>query len=149
MPSARNLDPQNPLRIAIVGGGIGGLCAALSLHHHCPEGSIDIEVYEQASAYKEIGAGLGIGVNAAKLLHSIGVGDEVNQISGNRNGIWISFRRYDTGAEIVTVPVNDQQKIRQNPVHRADFLSLLVSAVKARNAAALHTSKKCIGLKVS
>ncbi len=149
MPSARNPDPQRPLRIAVVGGGIGGLCAVLSLHHHCPEGSIEIDVYEQAPVYKEIGAGLGIGVNAAKLLHQIGVGDAVNQISGHRNGIWISFRRYDTGADIVTVPVNDREKIRQSPVHRADFLALLVDAVKARNAATLHNNKKCVGLKVS
>lgn len=138
-----------PLRIAIVGGGIGGLCAALSLHHHCPEGSIHIDVYKQAPEYKEIGAGLGIGVNAAKLLHRIGVGDAVNDISGHRNGVWISFRRYDTGEDIVTVPVDDRQKIRQNPVHRADFLSLLVEHVKSRNAATLYNNKRCIELAVS
>ncbi|UKZ50465.1 hypothetical protein TrVGV298_004728 [Trichoderma virens] len=137
-----------PFHIAIVGGGIGGLCAALSIHHHCPkDGSIVIDVYEQAPEYKEIGAGLGIGVNAAKLLHRIGVGEDLNRISGHRNGIWISFRRYDTGSEIVTVPVDDRQEIRQSPVHRAEFLSLLFDHVKQRNAATLHINKKCIELK--
>jgi len=135
-----------PFRIAVVGGGIGGLCAVLSLHTLCPEGSIHVDVYEQAAEYKEIGAGLGIGVNAAKLLHRIGVGGALNGISGHRNGVWISFRRYDTGEEIVTVPVNDQQKIRQSPVHRADFLLLLVDEVKARNAAVLHNNKRCMKL---
>ncbi|KAL6874721.1 FAD/NAD(P)-binding domain-containing protein [Trichoderma novae-zelandiae] len=137
-----------PFHIAIVGGGIGGLCAALSIHHHCPkDGSVVIDVYEQAPEYKEIGAGLGIGVNAAKLLHRIGVGEDVNKISGHRNGIWISFRRYDTGSEIVTVPVDDRQEIRQSPVHRAEFLALLFGHVKKRNAATLHINKKCIELK--
>ncbi|KAH0528900.1 hypothetical protein TsFJ059_003711 [Trichoderma semiorbis] len=137
-----------PFHIAIVGGGIGGLCAALSIHHHCPkDGSVIIDVYEQAPEYKEIGAGLGIGVNAAKLLHRIGVGEDLNKISGHRNGIWISFRRYDTGSEIVTVPVDDRQEIRQSPVHRAEFLSLLFDHVKQRNAATLHINKKCIELK--
>jgi salicylate hydroxylase len=132
-----------PFRIAIVGGGIGGLCAALSLDYHCPEGSIQIDVYEQAKEYEEIGAGLGIGVNAAKLLHRIGIGEQVNEIAGHRNGVWISFRRYDTGADIITVPVNDREKIRQCPVHRADFLALLVENVHRRNAATLHTNKRC------
>ncbi|KAL6872278.1 FAD/NAD(P)-binding domain-containing protein [Trichoderma longibrachiatum] len=137
-----------PFHVAIVGGGIGGLCAALSIHHHCPkDGSVVIDVYEQAPEYKEIGAGLGIGVNAAKLLHRIGVGEDLNKISGHRNGIWISFRRYDTGSEIVTVPVDDQQEIRQSPVHRAEFLTLLFDHVKKRNAATLHVNKKCIELK--
>ncbi|KAL1966217.1 hypothetical protein VTN77DRAFT_4769 [Rasamsonia byssochlamydoides] len=138
---------DRPFQIAIVGGGIGGLCAALSLHHHCCNNntgrSIQIDVYEQASEYKEIGAGVGIGVNATKLLHRIGIGDAVNEIAGHRSGIWISFRRYDTGAEIVTVPVNDRGTVRQCPVHRAEFLSLLVDFIHRRKAAVLHTSKQC------
>lgn len=132
-----------PFKIAIVGGGIGGLCAALSIHYHCADQGIQIDVYEQASQYKEIGAGIGIGVNAARLLHRLGIGNTVNDIAGNRNGIWISFRRYDNGEEIVTVPVNDREKIRQCPVHRAEFLDLLVDTIKARNAAILHTNKAC------
>lgn len=136
-------------RIAIVGGGIGGLCAALSLHHLCPNGSIHIDVYEQASQYKEIGAGVGIGINATKLLHRIGIGDAVNEIAGHRNGVWISFRRYDTGAEIITVPVNDRGRVRQCPVHRAEFLSLLVDEIERRRAATLHTSKQCYEVVVS
>ncbi|KAL1881462.1 hypothetical protein VTK73DRAFT_3524 [Phialemonium thermophilum] len=141
---------QNPFRIAVVGGGIGGLCAALSLHYHSSKiapGAVAIDVYEQAPEYKEIGAGLGIGINAAKLLHRIGVGEAVNNISGHRNGVWITFRRYDTGAEILTVPVNDREAIRQSPVHRAEFLSLLVDAVKSRGAATLHVNKRCVELK--
>lgn len=136
---------NEPFNIAIIGGGIGGLFAALSIHHHCKEDNTTIQVYEQASQYSEIGAGVGIGVNAAKLLNRIGVGDAANNIAGDRKGVWFSFRRYDNGAEIVTVPSpsNDQQKIRQLPVHRAEFLEVLLDAVKERKAATLHTKKIC------
>ena len=137
-----------PFRIAIVGGGIGGLHAALSLHHHCKDDNIEIDVYEQATQYSEIGAGVGIGVNAAKLLHRIGLGDAMNKIAGDRKGIWISFRRYDNGEEIVTVPANDAQTIRQLPVHRAEFLDLLCEAVQDRGAARLHTKKICTRVEV-
>ncbi|KAF2097138.1 FAD/NAD(P)-binding domain-containing protein [Rhizodiscina lignyota] len=130
-------------RIAVIGGGIGGLCATLSLHHHCKQLNVDINVYEQAAQYKEIGAGIGIGVNAAKLLHKLEFGEEVNKIAGHRNGVWISFRRYDTGADIITVPADDTKTIRQLPVHRAEFLDLLVRVIKERNAATLHTNKAC------
>lgn len=136
---------EEPFRIAIIGGGIGGLFAALSLHHHCKNDRIAIDVYEQASQYSEIGAGVGIGVNAAKLLHRIGLGDAMNNIAGDRKGVWISFRRFDNGGDIVTVPSpsNDQQNIRQLPVHRAEFLEVLLNAVKERGAATLHTKKIC------
>ncbi|KAL6719527.1 hypothetical protein ACLMJK_003768 [Lecanora helva] len=134
---------DDDFRIAIVGGGIGGLCAALQLDHHCKNDRIHIDVYEQAAQYAEIGAGVGLGVNAAKLLHHIGIGDQINAISGNRKGIWVSFRRYDDGGEIVTVPVDDSKAIRQSPVHRADFLDLLLKTVNERRAATLHTKKTC------
>lgn len=91
---------------------------------------------------------MGIGVNGARLLHKIGIGEAVNKIAGYRNGVWISFRRYDTGAEILTVPADDSQKIRQVPMHRAEFLDVLLGAIKERKAATLHTNKQCCGVKV-
>ncbi|RFU31723.1 hypothetical protein B7463_g4594, partial [Scytalidium lignicola] len=127
-------------RVAIIGGGIGGLVCALSLNHHCP--GIHVDVYEQAAEYKEIGAGLGIGVNAARLLHKLGLGEAINAIAGRRNGIWISFRRGDTGEEIVTPKADDSSPIRQMPVHRAEFLDLLKETVVQRKAATLHTNKR-------
>jgi 2-polyprenyl-6-methoxyphenol hydroxylase-like FAD-dependent oxidoreductase len=56
-------------RIAIVGGGIGGLVAALSLLKH---GNLDVQIYEAATAFSEIGAGLNIGPNAQRALRKIG-----------------------------------------------------------------------------
>ncbi|KEF54067.1 uncharacterized protein A1O9_09862 [Exophiala aquamarina CBS 119918] len=131
-----------PLTVAIVGGGIGGLCTALSLHHHCGA-ALSIDVYEQAPQYKEIGAGVGIGVNAAKLLYKVGIGQKVAAIAGKRSGIWITFRKFDDGTDVVTVPSADTDGIPQLPVHRAEFLDLLVDIVREKNAAALHTNKRC------
>lgn len=140
---------EKPFVIAVIGGGIGGLFAALSLNHHCAAyGNIEINVYEQAAQYKEIGAGIGIGVNAARLLHKLGLGEATNSIAGDRNGVWISFRRWDDGGDIVTVPVDDKKPIRQLPVHRSEFLDLLVNAVREREAAALYTNKRCRSLSV-
>jgi salicylate hydroxylase len=57
------------LQIAIVGGGIGGLTAALALR---ARGS-NVMVFEQAGALREIGAGVSIHPNAALLLQRIGL----------------------------------------------------------------------------
>ena len=75
----------------------------------------------------------------------------MNDIAGDRKGVWFSFRRYDNGADIVTVPSpsNDQQKVRQLPVHRAEFLQVLLNAVREREAAILHTKKICTKVEVS
>ncbi len=136
---------DTPFRIAVAGGGIGGLFCALAIHHHCTSSpatrAIHIDVYEQAAQYKEIGAGVGLGINAARLIHKIGFGDKLNAIAGHRTGVWISFRKFDDSAEVVTVPVNDNTKVRQAPVARTDLLDLLIAEVKERGAATLHTKK--------
>lgn len=142
-----SLQNKRPFKIAIVGGGIGGLCAALFTHHHCSS-DVEIDVYEQAPEYKEIGAGVGIGVNAAKLLAKIDLLDDALAIAGSRNRVWLSFRRYDNGEEIVTIPIKETGKLKQLPVQRAEFLELLYQTVLKRGAARLHTKKACRKLEV-
>src|SRR5436309_316829 len=60
-------------RIAIVGGGVGGLAAALALERHGTE----IVVCEQSPALNEIGAGLNLSPNALLALRVLGVEDAV------------------------------------------------------------------------
>jgi salicylate hydroxylase len=53
-----------PFSLAIVGGGIGGLCLAVALVSH----NIPVHVYEAAPAFTEIGAGVGLGPNALRAM---------------------------------------------------------------------------------
>ena len=55
--------------VAIVGGGIGGLVLALGLLKY-PH--IDVQVYESAPSFGEIGAGVALGPNAQRALEMIG-----------------------------------------------------------------------------
>ncbi|KAH9811175.1 FAD binding domain [Teratosphaeria destructans] len=132
-----------PFKIAIVGGGIGGLFCSLAIHHHCTEAgtSVNIDVYEQASQYREIGAGIGVGINAARLYHKLGIGQKLNAIAGNGKGVWITFRRFDTSEEILTLPSDDNAAIRQAPCARSELLDLLRETIESRRAATLHTKK--------
>jgi 2-polyprenyl-6-methoxyphenol hydroxylase-like FAD-dependent oxidoreductase len=56
-------------RVAIVGGGIGGLTAALALIRQ----GINVDVYEQAPELKELGAGIQISSNGTGVLYALGL----------------------------------------------------------------------------
>ena len=55
---------SNTLKIAIIGGGIGGSAAALSLL----KAGFDVQVYEQAPELREVGAGIVLTPNAVRVL---------------------------------------------------------------------------------
>ena len=57
----------------IIGGGIGGLAAAIALHRH----GWQVRVLEQAPAFTEVGAGLSIQPNALRALAALGLGGRV------------------------------------------------------------------------
>ncbi|KAF2022710.1 mannitol 1-phosphate dehydrogenase [Setomelanomma holmii] len=63
--SAPTFQNHASLPIAIVGGGLGGLALAIGLVKH----GISIHIYESASAFSEIGAGVTFGINATTALH--------------------------------------------------------------------------------
>lgn len=68
------------LKVAIIGGGPGGLGAAIALSS-LP--NIQVTLYEQAKELREIGAGIRIGFNCWKVLELLGADDGVNGHSKN------------------------------------------------------------------
>ena len=65
---------KNQLKVAIVGGGPGGLATAIALRR-IP--SVEVTIYEQAKVLREIGAGISIGQNTWNVLELLGVADSV------------------------------------------------------------------------
>lgn len=66
---------HTPLRVAIVGGGPGGLGTAIALSK-IP--NVDVSLYEQASVLREVGAGISIGPNSWKVLELLGVAGKLD-----------------------------------------------------------------------
>lgn len=62
------------LRIAIIGGGPGGLSSAIALSK-LP--NVEVTIYEQARELREIGAGINIGYNCWKVLELLGAAEDV------------------------------------------------------------------------
>jgi len=61
---------RRPVRVAIAGGGIGGMALALSLHD---AGFKDVDVYESASSVKELGVGINVLPHATRELTELGL----------------------------------------------------------------------------
>src|SRR6185437_16634932 len=59
--------PMTRLSVAIIGAGMGGLATAAALHR----AGIEAQVYEQASKFTRLGAGIQIGCNAMKVLRGL------------------------------------------------------------------------------
>jgi salicylate hydroxylase len=137
-------------RVAIIGGGIGGLTAALSLATYSPSLTADnITVYEQAPAYNEIGAGVGIGIQAGRVLQKLGVWEAVDAISGHRSNIHRSNRRWDNDELIVDAPaLSSDEEVRQLWVHRAELLEVLHGEIMKRGCAKLETDKRAVKVEV-
>jgi len=65
-------------RVAIVGGGIGGLTLAVALSKHA---DIRVDVYEAAERFKEIGAGVMIWERTWKILTMLGMSSAFSKIA--------------------------------------------------------------------
>src|ERR1700722_5055113 len=64
---------RRPLKIIIVGAGIGGLAAAIALRQR----GFEVEIFERSAKLEEAGAGLQIGPNGVKVLRALGLEDEL------------------------------------------------------------------------
>ena len=115
-------------RVAIIGGGIGGLTAANALSR----AGIEVAVYEAAAELKEIGAGVALHPNAMKVLHAIGVEDNVRKVAGRSQ--WQVVRTWKTGRLIAKTSRQQQASsfgTEGATVHRADLLDVLAGALPA------------------
>ena len=118
---------MNLPRISIVGGGIGGLSAALALQHF----GYRARVFEQARELREVGAGVAISPNAMHALNFLGVGDRAANEAGPA-GPYVS-RHFQTGEVLRIRPGNDYVErfgAAYHQVHRVDLHAALASAVR-------------------
>lgn len=112
------------LGTAIVGGGIGGMAAAIVLARQ----GAAVTVYEQAPALEEVGAGLQVSINGQRALRALGVvaaGQVPDAASLSAGTRMIDGR---SGREVAMVPGP-----RGGPtwyIHRADLLGLLVNTAQ-------------------
>jgi salicylate hydroxylase len=128
--------------IAIIGGGIGGLAAAAFLRRT----GLRATVYEQAGRLGEVGAGVVVAPNAARLLRSLGVLGALEQRAVPLEVGW-EFRRWQDGqvlsAEDLATKCARLYGERTYTAHRADLLEAISRAVPEED---VRLGKRCVGL---
>ena len=114
-----------PLHIAVIGGGLGGMTAALALH----QAGFVVEVYEQAPELTEVGGGINMGPNAARILYRLGLGEALDREAVRPAST--HQRRWQDGRTLQRAPLNPLcEELFGAPhltVHRADLLSIIAS----------------------
>lgn len=127
--------------IAIIGGGIGGLSAAVSLLR----AGFDVQVYEQVPQLREVGAGIVVTPNATRVLHKLGLRDRLEALAVAPT--FVRQRRWQDGRTLLQAPVGKLAGPAGEPLfftmHRADMLTMLAEALPAGR---IHLSHKFIAL---
>lgn len=118
---------ERPLSIAIIGGGIGGLSAALHLLH----AGFDVQVFEQTPEPSEVGAGLVISPNASKLLRRLGLAAEMDKVAVRPIGM--HQRRWQDGRTLARNRMREDAEARFGAphyiFHRGELLAVLTQAI--------------------
>jgi salicylate hydroxylase len=113
-------------RIAVIGGGIGGLTAAQAL----VRSGFEVRVYEAAPELREIGAGVALGPNAMKALRALDLEDAVREVAWESD--YDCLRSWKT-ARLITRTEHATQVERYGAggcfAHRADLLDVLAAAL--------------------
>ncbi|MDH4191271.1 MAG: FAD-dependent monooxygenase [Betaproteobacteria bacterium] len=134
---------MTPRKILIAGAGLGGLAAASCLM----KAGHDVEIYEQAPALGEVGAGIQISANAMHVLRHLGIGGEIERV-GVRPAAYV-FRLHDTGEVIQQFSLSEEHEQQHGApyvqLHRADLHELLAARAREFKPQVVHLNRKAVG----
>jgi len=112
------------MRIAIVGGGIGGLAAALAM----TQAGYAVTVHERSPQLVDQGAGITLAPNATRVLYHLGLGPDLEATSVTPPQT--EYRHYRTGEVIMRMMTKDFRAIYGAPymrLHRWDLQEAMIN----------------------
>ncbi|MGX9350192.1 FAD-dependent oxidoreductase [Shimia sp. W99] len=115
----------NDLKTKVIGAGIGGLTAALTLHRQ----GARVSVLEQADAITEVGAGLQVSPNGVAVLRKLGLEERLAEKAVRAQAV--ELRDYAGGRLVTRLDLGRLgEAAGYYFVHRADLIDLLADAVR-------------------
>lgn len=130
---------MNHRNALIIGGGIGGLAAAIALQR----AGYTVQVAERTPVLREVGAGITLWANAQKALVKLGLGRQLSAIATISEGAI----RDSKGVILTSITKKDSQQWFGGPVialHRAELHSMLLAA--AGKEKVVRLGKRCTGV---
>jgi 2-polyprenyl-6-methoxyphenol hydroxylase-like FAD-dependent oxidoreductase len=132
------------MQVIIIGAGIGGLTAALTLLRS----GLEVQVFEQAAELREVGAGIQISPNATRLLHRLGLAEPLRQVAVRPRAL--EMRRWQDGQVLSRQPLAEVCEATFGApyyhLYRPDLLAVLASALPG---GIVHLGHRCVGLQQS
>jgi salicylate hydroxylase len=114
-------------KVLVVGGGIGGITTVLALRQR----GVDVRLYEQAPAFGQVGAGIQVSSNAARILLKLGLGEALKKVATYPEGR--DYRGWDTGERLYYTPLGQKAEAHFGSpyyaAHRAELLDVLMSGL--------------------
>jgi salicylate hydroxylase len=125
------------LRAVVVGGGLGGIAAAVAL----VQAGIDVQVHEQAQQLAEVGAGVSLAPNGLRMLKRLGVGEGIARAGARYAAAQL---RLSDGRAVRHEPYQFAVPGQNVGIHRADLLALLAGQLPP---GAVRTGHRCTGFR--
>jgi len=130
-------------RVLIAGGGIGGLAAAVA----ASRAGWNVDLYEKAQSFSEVGAGVQLGPNVVRLLHGWGLAKALDCVAAFPERLQV--RDALSGRELGVLPLGRQALQKYGApyatVHRADLHGLLLQAVRSQGNVSLTLGSSISG----
>lgn len=118
---------KSELRIAIIGAGIAGASAAIALNKK----GFQVDIYEQSSVLKEVGAGIGIRPPSVKCFDKWGITEDIYKVTKRSDNMEIiTGDNHVFIKETWPVLTGDQSEAYARLIHRADLLEVLISHIR-------------------
>jgi salicylate hydroxylase len=112
------------MKVAIVGGGIGGLATALAM----TQAGFSVTVYERSAQLVDQGAGITLAPNATRVLYHLGLGPTLEETAVTPPQT--EYRHYRTGAVIMRMMTRDFRALYGAPylrLHRWDLQHAMIT----------------------
>lgn len=116
---------NKPIKIDIIGAGIGGLTTAIALQQK----GIPVRLFEQAKAIEPVGAGIVLGSNAMQVYEKLGLREQIEQLGNPLSSIQITRPDLTPITRMNLQYFEQKYKVRQVAIHRAALQQLLVESL--------------------
>lgn len=130
-------------KLLIAGGGIGGLAAALA----CARAGAQVELFERAGEFAEVGAGIQLGPNVVRVLHDWDLKKALADVLAFPDRLQV--RSAVSGAELGVLRLGAEMLKRYGSpyatIHRADLQGLLLKALQPQRDVRLHLAMAVTG----
>jgi FAD-dependent urate hydroxylase len=127
------------LDVVVVGGGIGGLTAAIALQRTGHR----VRVFDKIRDLRPVGAGISLWSNGVKVLDALGLGAEVAAAGGHMARMGYRDRHGAMLCEFSLDPLVERVGERPYPVRRSDLQALLLGALREGT---LETGRHCVAV---